>query len=838
MPVFMIAWANIKKKKGVAFSMGILIMLASALFLVGLTMLSELNRFYDVENDRLMGPHYAIRFSGNEYHEEYLDFFRQDSRVELAEASEIVLMDMAAFPEGGVISANFINMDAGHKMDAYRITEQTVVPEEEAVFIPAFMAEMGYKPGDVLTLLFNKNEYQFKIAGYTESTWFHSSVSSLVNFIMPEQSYEKLFQQLGGGYLLNIRLKDTGDIAAVQQDFKENTDVKIEAIALDSKIMEFTIDQMRTGSTMVVTLLSAVLFLFSFLMVIVALIVMKFRITNHIETQMRSIGALQAVGYTGRQIVWSIVLEFLMIGVVGTLFGIGASYGVIKGLGGLISSSVGVAWSGGAHVGYDLLGLLIIVGIVLFVAWISASKAARLLPVEALRGGIKSHSFKRSYFPLEHTNGPVSVALGLKNMIFNSKQYLMVGAIFIGISFACVFAVAIYWNMGLDDDLALQLTGYEISDVMVYAAPHADYDQLNEKLQAMEGVRKTSLYEAKSARVGGELLTCNVSDDFDRLEMVTVYEGSFPKYDNEIAITGTLAKLWGKKIGDTVVVETDGATASYVICGLGQTMNNFGRQCFMNMSGFMRVEPYYKRESIQVYLDPEEDIDLFIAEMEQEFSVLSPSKKASETGETETPAHIRLAAKKAEEKLAALISMYGADSAQYALMVDGQIILSGDTGFYEIDRIENNRKLFVTSVNSIASSVALMSMVILAATLLMIILVLHMVIRSILVRQKPEFGIYKAVGYTDRQLMELIAISFLPASAGGTIIGSVAACLSVNRMASLLFGQLGISKLELSVEPGVILAVMVFLVAFAYCVSMLLARKLKDITVYGLLSEE
>ena len=835
MPVFMIAWANIKKKKGVALSMGILILLASALFLVGLTMLLELNHFYDAENNRLVGPHYVVRFNGNEYRSEYLEFFEQDDRVEMAEAIEFVMMDMAAFPEGGVISANFIDMDEGHRMDAYRITRQVEVPEDEAVFIPAFMAEMGYKPGDTLTLQFNKNEYQFRIAGFTESTWFHSSVSSLVNFFMPEPAYEKLYQQLGGGYLLNVRMKDLDDVEAIQADFKQNTDVKIEAISLDSKVMEFTIDQMRTGSTMVVTLLSAVLFLFSFLMVIVALIVMKFRISNHIETQMRSIGALQAVGYTGSQIVWSIVIEFLIIGVVGTGFGVAASYGVIQGLGGLISSSVGVAWKGSGHVGYDLTGALIIIGIVLLVAWISASKAARLLPVEALRGGMKSHSFKRSCFPLERTKGPVSVALGLKNMVFNRKLYLMVGTIFIGISFACIFAVEIYWNMGLNDDMALQLTGYEISDIMVYAAPHADYDKLQSKLMAMEGVRKTSLYETKSARVEGELLTCNVSDDFDRMEMVTVYEGSFPKYDNEIAITGTLARLWGKEIGDTVVVEAEGAAAAYVICGLGQTMNNFGRQCFMNESGYTRVEPYYKKESIQVYLEPDEDIDAFITEMEQEFSVLSPSKKAAE----EEALDARGAAKKkAEEKLAALISMYGADSAQYALMVEGEIVISGDTGFYEIDRIENNRKLFVASVNSIASSVALMSMMILAATLLMIVLVLYMVIRSILVRQKPEFGIYKAIGYTDRQLMELIAISFLPASAGGTLIGSVAACLSVNRLTSLLFEQLGISKLELKMELWMILAVMAFLVIFAYCVSMMLAGKLKNITVYGLLAEE
>ena len=136
---------------------------------------------------------------------------------------------------------------------------------------------------------------------------------------------------------------------AVREDFKRDTDVNIEAISLESTVMDFSVNEMRNGSTMVVTLLSAVLFLFSFLMVVVALIAMKFRISNHIETQMKSIGALQAIGYTGKQIVWSIVLEFLAVGMVGAVCGIGASYGIIRGLGGLITNSVGVAWRGGGH---------------------------------------------------------------------------------------------------------------------------------------------------------------------------------------------------------------------------------------------------------------------------------------------------------------------------------------------------------------------------------------------------------------------------------------------------------------------------------------------------------
>ena len=53
MPVFMIAMANIRKKKGVAVSMGVLILLSVAIFNVGLTLLAGINHFYDMENDRL-----------------------------------------------------------------------------------------------------------------------------------------------------------------------------------------------------------------------------------------------------------------------------------------------------------------------------------------------------------------------------------------------------------------------------------------------------------------------------------------------------------------------------------------------------------------------------------------------------------------------------------------------------------------------------------------------------------------------------------------------------------------------------------------------------------------
>jgi putative ABC transport system permease protein len=113
-----------------------------------------------------------------------------------------------------------------------------------------------------------------------------------------------------------------------------------------------------------------------------------------------------------------------------------------------------------------------------------------------------------------------------------------------------------------------------------------------------------------------------------------------------------------------------------------------------------------------------------------------------------------------------------------------------------------------------------------------------MVIKSMIVRQKKELGIYKALGYTDRQLMKMIAVSFMPSVAAGTLAGSLGAGLSVNRLASSLFGMLGISKMELNVNILLLILMGIVLAVFAYGISMAVAGKLKSITVYGLLAED
>ena len=58
-----------------------------------------------------------------------------------------------------------------------------------------------------------------------------------------------------------------------------------------------------------------------------------------------------------------------------------------------------------------------------------------------------------------------------------------------------------------------------------------------------------------STKLDGQSFYTNISDDYSKLDNQTVYEGRYPQYDNEIAVSWVVAKLLHKGIGDTVEVE-------------------------------------------------------------------------------------------------------------------------------------------------------------------------------------------------------------------------------------------------------------------------------------------
>ena len=70
---------------------------------------------------------------------------------------------------------------------------------------------------------------------------------------------------------------------------------------------------MKSVSTLTVNVIAMILVAFAAIIVLVSLIVIKYRVSNSIEDGMTNIGVLKALGYTNRDILVSFILQFVFI---------------------------------------------------------------------------------------------------------------------------------------------------------------------------------------------------------------------------------------------------------------------------------------------------------------------------------------------------------------------------------------------------------------------------------------------------------------------------------------------------------------------------------------------
>lgn len=773
-----LALNNIKRGKSAAISLFILIFLASLLLNIGSTIMIKTGTFYEDKVEELHDAHVSIVMNHDHFKQPYADFLKSYSGVKEAETEDILLLPLAAFrydKSDVSIRTAVLNADADHKIAPPKLVEKSDSVKGEAIYLPYGLKIAGYELGDSFTLSYQNKKYNYQVAGFFESTLMGTTHLAMIKFYLPDAAYQHLRKELGSeaeGVQLSAVFKDSKQADALLDDYNKHFPASNEST--DPSFWGGDM-QMAESSTLTVNIVAMILVAFAAVMVMVSLIVIKFRITNSIEDGMVNIGVLKAVGYTSKQILGSMVLQFLLIAVVGSLAGIAVSYAVLPAFGGIISQLTGLLWQSSAHLAADLSSLLVVILLVVLVAMFSAKRIRKLPPVSALRGGIQTHNFKRNSFPLDQSKGGLQLLLASKNILANKRQSLMITVIIAAITVASVFSSVLYYNIAENKTTFFQLLGTETPNVGVQVQAGKSSEQVLTKLEEMKGVKKAGIQDIVTMTVEGRLVTMDFADDFAKLDVNTIYEGRFPKYDNEIAITGGFAERLNKKIGDTIQVAVGDTSRPFLITGFKQSLNTGKNGASMTLAGVQQLIPGHQGLSINVYLD-----GINNAEFMRNVQV-----------------------------------KYGSDI-QSVTDVD--------------ENLNTQSKVYVSALFSVM-------IVILLITVLVVVMILFLVIQTTIRKRKKELGISKALGYTTFQLMTQITLSFLPIITIGVIVGGVVGSLCTNSILKMLLFDAGASKTEFTIYPPFIMSLCLALFILAYLVSMLVSRRIKRITPYGLITE-
>ena len=226
-------------------------------------------------------------------------------------------------------------------------------------------------------------------------------------------------------------------------------------------------------------------------------------------------------------------------------------------------------------------------------------------------------------------------------------------------------------------------------------------------------------------------------------------------------------------IGNEIELTIGSKSADYIVTGYVQSVNNAGAVCQLTSEGYEKIGDTIN--SVNVYLY-DKNADGFIKEYEENHDTLIKSS-------------------------------------------------------VNFEQMSENGRMIYTGI------VSVIVMILFVISVLMVLLVLYVLINGVISRRRQEFGIYKAIGYTNRQLTVKTALEFIPVVAMASTISVIAGLWYLPMINNTIFSLIGAVKNHFEVSVWILIVFAIVFTAVAFVISILLSAPIKKITAHSLLKE-
>ncbi|MCR4846962.1 MAG: ABC transporter permease [Eubacterium sp.] len=633
---------------------------------------------------------------------------------------------------------------------------------------------LNAKLGDSVDLKVGDKYYTFQVAGFFESLLSSGTAityvsPSLYNEWKTEEESNLQSDSDKSRALFYMKLAPGTEVSDVVGDLTKSFgehEISASALGVDLIIASFTYMQ---------NMIAAMMFAFALVITLISVIIIYFRISNSIEQNIVNIGALKAMGYTSRQIRLGMVIEFMITTASAAIIGIVLSKIVLPIFEYMIRGFSGVTWDSTYTTGAIVITLLIILGAVLIVSFISTRGIGKLDPVVALRYGIDTHSFKKNHAPIEKTAGPLTWIMALKSVLSSAKQSVILFVVMTSIGIVTTFSSFLAYNCVYDPSSLfrmLQLVGSDVTFVF-----EEDPNAISE-ISELPDVESVFWTDTVDMTAEGYNVYATITDDWSSISDVNIYEGRAPKYDNEVAAGGAFAKTIDAEIGDEIEVSYGNQNRKYIICGLEQSSSNNGMDISLTEEGAEHLGYEAEKNYYGVFVKNHS---------------LESSERVVET----------------------VRAMYGEKITRYGNIVKS--LKEGDD-----------------TVIAIAS---LMVGVMVIICLVVIVLSLNLLVKTMIIKKQREIGIKKALGFSSSQLRTELVLSMLPQILIGAVVGSALGSMWSNSMLAGLLSSVGIMKSAMEMFIWMPVVSVIFGVVVSAIIIWILSRRIKRISAYSLITE-
>ncbi|MCM1126183.1 MAG: hypothetical protein NC429_06885 [Lachnospiraceae bacterium] len=482
----------------------------------------------------------------------------------------------------GGISYRFIDRNG-------EVTDVSEISQGSVYVSPAMETMFDVHIGDEIQFNLSRTNGRkaFTVAGYFEDAFMGSSMIDMKSFLISGADYEAVLKMMAdaaaidvlgrSGAMIHIVKDEAGGLsdAAFYEEIQEHTEI--------ARYTEFTYrkDSILSYMLLLQNIVAGFLMIFSVVLFIICLIMIKHSLTLVIEQEKGDMAILRTIGLSGS------ILRSVYV----TLYGGSGLLGLLLGAAfcGTAARHIaqGMVTSIGMLVEIELPALPLFIVFAVFMAVLAGSvlgqtgKILQIAPMQTLRE-TKSTAKVHSRFS---RNG-LLYYIAYREVLADRKKYISL----------CLIALILTVFLSVIGHMGAWLgpNGEGLMNAFSVAAHDLGVQPLNQTVPMDEIERVinwyspvTEVYELamQSVTVNGQEYTANVLDDTGWFH---VLNGTVCDEDS-ILITDTVAGELDLQIGDTVRVAAEGRMQEYQVSGIYQCANGMGSNIGMSREGYAKV---------------------------------------------------------------------------------------------------------------------------------------------------------------------------------------------------------------------------------------------------------
>jgi putative ABC transport system permease protein len=429
--------------------------------------------------------------------------------------------------------------------------------------------------GDTVELTSKGITRKFKVTAFVHDAQMNSTLCASTRMLISDEDFEELFGKVGETeYLIEAYFTDSS-LASDYRTAYEKTDLPKDGQAVTYKVI-FLLSAFRDIA------MAAVLILVSMLLVMVALMCIKYTVMAALEEEISEIGTMKAIGMSYKDIRQLYLVKYKMMVAAGIVIGYVLALISSKVFSSHVSSTFGKQPVSILTLGLPVLACALVYFITNHYCKKILTKLKKVTVVDALvtgKGFGKKDRIRDGLYKSKRMQ--VNLLVGVRETLHNCGGFVIVFMVMFIVSGIMIVPMNILNTMKSKEFITYM--GSSMDDILIEIDSGENlgsrYETIKKLLKEDADIREYK--EFRSVRVE----TINSEDKWMNLHVdcgiyagkeLKYLDGKAPSTENEIALSKLNADEIGKKTGESTTIRFNGMEKAFIISGIYQDVTSGG----------------------------------------------------------------------------------------------------------------------------------------------------------------------------------------------------------------------------------------------------------------------